>query len=200
LTVVVTDGISTGMYSREAARGAADRALDELTRTDRPDRGVEQAHHDAAARAASWVAGQAMPGQVFPPGATYLAVRLAPAAGGASHQVTTAHLGDTRAYLLPADPATEPLAITTDHRGPTGELTASLDGNPRIPPVVSHTELSRSHPRLLVVTDGLGRLVAPGDLSGLPADPVRALSQLVGTREGTAPDDITAVVIGPIRP
>jgi alanine racemase len=184
VTVVVADGLSSGSDSGHAARVAVDAALDELTRTGL-DRTPEQAHLLAAAMAAAQVAALAMPGQDHQPASSYLAVQIIPA--GDHTVVITAHLGDTRAYLVPAGGAAEQL--TSDSREFLGE-------NPRTAPTLT-TRILTTSGEVYVATDGLYSYFRSDDPAAVPgataADRVNHLVR--AALDGGGRDNLTAIDI-----
>jgi hypothetical protein len=161
-----------------------DAALDELTRTGL-DRTPKQAHLLAAAMAAAQVAALAMPGQAHQPATSYLAVQIIPA--GDHTVVMTAHLGDTRAYLVPAGGAAEQL--TAD----SGEF---LGENPRTAPTLT-TRILTTSGDVYVATDGLYSYFSPDHPTAVPgATAADRVNHLVRTAlDAGGRDNLTAVDI-----
>lgn len=105
-----------------------------------------------------------------------------------------AHVGDSRAYLLPA--ADELRAITRDH-GLGGYITQALGLDRTVEPDVAHVELGPGD-RLLLCTDGLTNMVADKDIGRLLGEDGvdRASDALVeAALDAGGVDNITVVVV-----
>jgi serine/threonine protein phosphatase PrpC len=105
-----------------------------------------------------------------------------------------AHVGDSRAYLLPAAGELRPL--TRDH-GLGGYITQALGLDRGVEPDVAHVELS-SGDRLLLCTDGLTNMLAEQDIARLlgDGDVQRAADGLVeAALDAGGIDNVTVVVV-----
>jgi protein phosphatase len=108
-------------------------------------------------------------------------------------QVTVAHVGDSRAYLL-ADGGLRPL--TRDH-GIGGYITQALGLDRAVTPDVVHLELAAGD-RLLLCTDGLTNMVDDRGIALLlgKGDPTEATDALVETALANGGiDNVTVIVV-----
>jgi serine/threonine protein phosphatase PrpC len=191
---VVTDGLTSGRASADAARNAARAAHTELVNALSRGATPSEATRSALVQAGLAVAGLGRIGEDAPPATTYLSALVVPTPAGTEIRLTW--VGDTRAYWIPAagGPAT---LLTTDHAN-AGALTQWLAATTQANP--GEKTVTQTEPGLLVLaTDGLWRPVPdPAAVLSDPArtDPARAAEELLTeARIHGGADDTTVTII-----